>query len=94
MVAEEAPAPSAPPPPPPGDGGGGGAPGFPGPAVPVATRLDEPDEHTYLTMESISEMCDKFEEGIKGQSNRELLADFKTLIEGAPTLTLGEEVGD
>ena len=45
-------------------------------------------------MESTSEKCEKFEEGITGQSNRERLADFKALIEGAPTLTLGEEVGE
>ena len=38
-------------------------------------------------------MCEAFEEAIKGQSNRELLADFHALIGSAPTLTLGAEVG-
>ena len=38
-------------------------------------------------------MCNGFEEGIKGQSNRELLSDFKNLLESAVTLTLGHEVG-
>ena len=44
-------------------------------------------------MDAITEMCNGFEEGIKGQSNRELLSDFKNLLESAVTLTLGHEVG-
>ena len=99
MAVEEAPTPSAPPPPPAGEPpsptGDEAAAAVPGPTAPRrTTRPDEPEEYTYLTMGSISDRCDKFEEGIKGQSNRELLADFKIMIEGAPTLTLGEEVGD
>ena len=38
-------------------------------------------------------MCEAFEEVIKGQSNRELLSDFNSLIDSTPTLTLGAEVG-
>jgi hypothetical protein len=34
-----------------------------------------------------------FEEESKGQSNRELHADFLSLFESAPMLTLGEEIG-
>ena len=38
-------------------------------------------------------MCTAYEEGIKGQSNRELLSDFNRLIGSAMTLTLGPEIG-
>ena len=39
-------------------------------------------------------MCTAFEEDSKGQSNRELHADFLSLFESAPTLTLGAEIGE
>ena len=38
-------------------------------------------------------MCTAYEEGIKGQSNRELLSDFNHLIDSAMTFTLGPEIG-
>ena len=38
-------------------------------------------------------MCTKFDEDCKGQSNRELHADFVSLFESAPELTLGPEIG-
>ena len=38
-------------------------------------------------------MCTTFEEESKGQSNRELHADFLSLFESAPELTLGPEIG-
>ena len=38
-------------------------------------------------------MCTTFEEESKGQSNRELHADFLSLFESAPVLTLGPEIG-
>ena len=75
---------------------GGGAAGAAGGGVPVppaTTRIDAPDEYSFLTIGSITDMCEAFEEVIKGQSNRELLSDFNSLIDSAPTLTLGAEVG-
>ena len=44
-------------------------------------------------MNAITEMCNNFDEVIKGQSNRELLSDFNNLLASAVTLTLGREVG-
>ena len=38
-------------------------------------------------------MCNNFEEVIKGQSNRELLSDFRNLLESAVTLALGHDLG-
>ena len=87
----EAPAPPPPgAPPAPPDGGGGGG----GPVPPAPTRFDTPDEYSFLTTDAITGLCSTFEEGITGQSNRELHADFAALFESAPTLTLGEEIGD
>ena len=85
------PPPGAPPVPPDGGGGGGGAAG--GAAHPAPTRVDEPDHYSFLTTEAITGMCTKFDEDCKGQSNRELHADFVSLFESAPMLTLGEEIG-
>ena len=84
------PPPGAPPVPPDGGGGGGGAAG--GAAHPAPTRVDEPDHYSFLTTEAITGMCSKFEEESKGQSNRELRADFLSLFESAPVLTLGTEI--
>ena len=69
-----------------GAGGGGAAPAAP-------ARADEPAEYSFLAMAAITEMCNNFEEVIKGQSNRELLSDFKNLLESAVTLTLGHGLG-
>ena len=55
--------------------------------------IDEPEGYSFLTTERITTMCDTFEEDIKGQSNRELFADFVSLFESAPALTLGAEDG-
>ena len=71
------------------DGGAGGG----GPPPPAPTRVDAPAEYSFLTIQATTEMCDVFEEAIKGQSNRELLSDFNHLIESAVTLALGDEVG-
>ena len=81
------PPPGAPPGPPDGGGGDGGA------ARPAPTRVDVPDHYSFLTTEAITGMCTTFEEESKGQSNRELHADFVALFESAPMLTLGEEIG-
>ena len=74
-----------------GIGPGGGAGG--GGAAAAPPSADEPNEYSFLTMDAISEMCNGFEEGIKGQSNRELISDFKNLLESAVALTLGHEIG-
>ena len=81
-----APPPGAPPGPPDGGGDGGGA-------RPAPTRVDVPSDYSFLTTRAITDMCTAFEEESKGQSNRELHADFVTLFESAPALTLGEETG-
>ena len=73
--------------------GAAAAAGGGGPVPPAPTRWDTPEEYPFLTMGCITDMCEAFEEVIKGQSNRELLADFNALIDSAPTLTLGAEVG-
>ena len=87
----EAPAPPPPgAPPAPPDGGGGGG----GPAPPAPTRVDTTDDYSFLPTEVITSMCTNFEEDSKGQSNRELHADFLSLFESAPMLTLGLEIGD
>ena len=72
------------------DGGAGG--GGRTPAAP--TRVDAPAEYSFLAVEAITEMCNNFEEVIKGQSNRELLSDFNNLIGSEMTLTLGPELGE
>ena len=72
------------------DGGAGG--GGRTPAAP--TRVDAPAEYSFLTVEAITEVCNNFEEVIKGQSNRELLSDFNNLIGSEMTLTLGPELGE
>ena len=87
----EAPAPAFPPPPEGEEDEGGG--GGPAPSEPAPTRYDTPEHHSFLSTDAITDMCTQFEEDIKGQSNRELLADFLSLFESAPTLTLGEEIG-
>ena len=91
---DESPPPGAPPGPDPGGGaipdGGAGGGGLP-PAAP--TRVDAPADSSFLTVEAITELCNNFEEVIKGQSNRELLSDFNNLIGSAVTLTLGPELG-
>ena len=74
-----------------GIGPGGGAGG--GGAAAAPPSADEPNEYSFLTTGAITEMCNGFEEGIKGQSNRELLSDFKNLLESAVTLPLGREIG-
>ena len=81
------PPPGAPPAPPDGGEGDGGA------ARPAPTRVDTPSDYSFLTTGVITGMCTTFEEDIKGQSNRELHADFLSLFESAPMLTLGEEIG-
>ena len=55
---------------------------------------DEPAEYSFLTMPAITDMCNNFEEVIKGQSNREFFSDFKKLLESAVTSSLGHELGD
>ena len=62
---EETPPPTVPPGLDPGggampDGGAGGAP----PAAPA--RADAPAEYSFLTVEAITEMCNNFDEVIKG----------------------------
>ena len=47
----------------------------------------------FLTVTAITEMCNNFDEVIKGKSIREFLSDFNNLIESAVTLALGHEVG-
>ena len=42
----------------------------------------------FLTVTAITEMCNNFDEVIKGKSIREFLSDFNNLIESAVTLTL------
>ena len=81
------PPPGAPPGPPDGGEGDGGA------ARPAPTRIDAPENYSFLTTEVIKSMCTMFEEESKGQSNRELHADFLSLFESAPELTLGPEIG-
>ena len=83
---EAATAPDAPPP----DRGAAAAAGGGGPVPPAP---DAPEEYSFLTTVAITDLCEAFEEATKGQSNRELFADFQSLIDSAPTLTLGAEIG-
>ena len=88
----EAPAPPPGATPAPPDGGGGDR----GPAPPAPVLIggnDTPESYSYLTTGVITGMCTVFEEESKGQSNRELHADFLSMFEAAPTLTLGVEIG-
>ena len=62
-------------------------------SLPAPTRVDTPSDYSFLTTGVITGMCTMFEEESKGQSNRELHADFLSLFESAPELTLGPEIG-
>ena len=73
--------------------GGGAGPDPSRGAAAAAARADAPAEHSFLTVKAITEMCNNFDEVIKGQSNRELLSDFNNLVESAVALTLGPELG-
>ena len=75
-----------------GTRGAAAAAGGGGPGPPVFT-VDTPEEHSFLTTVAITDLCEAYEEATKGQSNRELFADFHSLIDSAPTLTLGAEIG-